>query len=127
MKVRRLVYTAVVHAYRHGGRAESGEASERRAAQGLRAARRRRRRRFRSSTSVTRTAVWVGDPVTYTVELTCAPKIDILADDLAAERLPLTGLELLGVEVERDAIAYPTGSSTACATGWSRTNPTPRH
>ena len=54
-------------------------------------------------TAVTRTAVWVGDPVTYTVELTCAPKVDILADDLAAERLPLTGLELLGVEVERDA------------------------
>ena len=55
------------------------------------------------STTVTRTAVWVGDPITYTVELTCAPKVDILADDLAAERLPLTGLELLGAEVERDA------------------------
>jgi hypothetical protein len=54
-------------------------------------------------TSVTRTAVWVGDPVTYTIELTCAPKVDILTDDLAAERLPLSGLELLGVEVERDA------------------------
>jgi hypothetical protein len=54
-------------------------------------------------TSLTRTAVWVGDPVTYMVELKCAPKVDILTDDLAAERLPLTGLELLGVEVERDA------------------------
>jgi hypothetical protein len=54
-------------------------------------------------TSVSRTAVWVGDPITYTVELTCPPKIDILTDDLAAERLPLTGLELLGSEPERDA------------------------
>ena len=54
-------------------------------------------------TSVSRTAVWVGDPIVYTVELTCAPKIDILTDDLAAERLPLTGLELLGSEPERDA------------------------
>jgi hypothetical protein len=54
-------------------------------------------------TSVSRTAVWVGDPITYTVELICAPKIDVLTDDLAAERLPLTGLELLGSEPERDA------------------------
>src|SRR5262245_20188673 len=54
-------------------------------------------------TSVNRTAVWAGDPITYTVELTCPPKIDILTDDLAAERLPLTGLELLGSEPERDA------------------------
>jgi hypothetical protein len=53
--------------------------------------------------SVDRTAVWVGDPVTYLVELRCAPKVDILADDLSAERLQLRGLELLGVEVERDA------------------------
>jgi hypothetical protein len=54
-------------------------------------------------TSVDRTAVWVGDPVTYLVELRCAPKVDLLADDLAAERLQLRGLELLGVQVERDA------------------------
>jgi hypothetical protein len=54
-------------------------------------------------TSVTRTAVWVGDPVTYLVEVECAPKVDILTDDLAAERLPLKGLNLLSVEVERDS------------------------
>jgi hypothetical protein len=52
--------------------------------------------------SVDRTAVWVGDPITYSVELRCAPKVDILTDDLSAERLQLRGLELLGVEVERD-------------------------
>ena len=52
---------------------------------------------------VDRTAVWVGDPITYFVELRCAPKVDILTDDLSAERLQLRGLELLGVEVERDA------------------------
>jgi hypothetical protein len=54
-------------------------------------------------TSVSRTAVWVGDPVTYVVEVECPPKVDILADDLAAERLQLKGLDLLSVEVERDA------------------------
>lgn len=53
-------------------------------------------------TSVSRTAVWVGDPVTYLVELYCAPKVEILTDDLAAERLPLEGLEILGLDVERD-------------------------
>ncbi len=56
-------------------------------------------------TSVDRTAVWVGDPITYVVEMRCAPKVDILADDLSAERLPLKGLELLGVEVEREVSA----------------------
>ena len=54
-------------------------------------------------TSVSRTAVWVGDPVTYVVEVECPAKVDILADDLAAERLQLKGLDLLSVEVERDA------------------------
>jgi hypothetical protein len=53
-------------------------------------------------TSVSKTAVWVGDRVTYVVEVECPPKVDILADDLAAERLTLKGLDLLGVDVERD-------------------------
>ena len=56
-------------------------------------------------TSVTKTAIWVGDPITYIVELRCAPKVDILIDDLDADRLPLKGLELLGADTERDASA----------------------
>ena len=54
-------------------------------------------------TSVTKTAVWVGDPIMYVVELRCGPKVDILTDDLEAERLALEGLELLRFDSERDA------------------------
>jgi hypothetical protein len=54
-------------------------------------------------TSVSRTAVWIGDQVTYEVEFRCAPQVDILADDVAPERLKLDGVEVLGVEIERDA------------------------
>jgi hypothetical protein len=51
--------------------------------------------------SVSRTAVWVGDRVVYTVDLRCAPTVDILADDLLKERLRVTGGELLSAEPER--------------------------
>ena len=54
-------------------------------------------------TSVSKTAVWVGDRMTYTIELQCAPQVEILADDLATERLRVAGLEILGVETQRDA------------------------
>ncbi len=54
-------------------------------------------------TSVSRTAVWVGDRVTYTVWLRCAPRVEIVADDLAADRLRTGGLEMLDVTADRDA------------------------
>lgn len=50
---------------------------------------------------VSRTAVWVGDPIDWTVELVCAPTVDVIADDLAADKLELAGLELAGSETER--------------------------
>lgn len=53
-------------------------------------------------TSVSRTAVWVGDRVTYLVEIQSGREVDILLDDLAAERLQTDGLEVLGVEIEND-------------------------
>ncbi len=56
-------------------------------------------------TWTSRTAVWVGDRVTYTVDVTCAPDVDILADDLARERLKLTGLELVSAASQRTALA----------------------
>jgi hypothetical protein len=54
-------------------------------------------------TSVSRTAVWVGDRVTYSIELRCAPQVDIVTEDLATERLKLDGLEIRDVTIDRDA------------------------
>jgi hypothetical protein len=44
---------------------------------------------------VDRTAAWVADRVTFTVEIKCAPGTDILLDDLAKEKLRLNGLEIV--------------------------------
>jgi hypothetical protein len=52
-------------------------------------------------TAVNRTAVWVGDRVTYTIEFRCAPGVDLLLDDLAKERLAITGGEIIGLESDR--------------------------
>jgi hypothetical protein len=54
-------------------------------------------------TSVSRTAVWVGDRVTYSIELRCAPQVDIVTEDLATERLNVDGLEIRDVAIDRDA------------------------
>ena len=52
-------------------------------------------------TSVSRTAVWVGDRITYTVRLICAPGVDVLLDDLLKDRLQLQGGEILDTESGR--------------------------
>lgn len=52
-------------------------------------------------TSLNRTAVWVGDPIVWTVELICAPTFDIVTDDLAADKLELVGMQLAGSNTER--------------------------
>jgi hypothetical protein len=54
-------------------------------------------------TSLDRTAVWVADPVTYSVTFTCAPGIDVLDDDMSREKLKLDGLDVTGTEAARDA------------------------
>lgn len=54
-------------------------------------------------TSVSHTAVWVGDRVTYSIELRCAPQVDIVTEDLATEHLKLDGLEVRDVAIDRDA------------------------
>ena len=45
--------------------------------------------------SVDRTAIWVADRLTYTVDIVCDRGIDILLDDLAKEKLRVNGLEIL--------------------------------
>jgi hypothetical protein len=61
--------------------------------------------------SVDRTAMWVADRVTYTIELTCKRGIDILTDDLSRDKVTLEGLDFLGSDMSRrpardDGIAY---------------------
>ena len=53
-------------------------------------------------TTLSRTAAWVGDRVIYTVEFRCAPKFDILLDDVSRERIRVDGGELLGAEAEHE-------------------------
>ena len=48
--------------------------------------------------SVDRTAVWVGDTLRYTLEFSAPPDLDVLAEDLLKERLPVKGAEVLGVQ-----------------------------
>ena len=47
--------------------------------------------------SLDRTAVWVGDRIDYTVEIVCPKGVDILADDLAKEKLKTAGLDIVGL------------------------------
>src|SRR4029079_8692069 len=45
--------------------------------------------------SVDRTAAWGADRVTYTIEIRCAPGVDVLLDDLAKEKLCVNGVEIV--------------------------------
>lgn len=60
--------------------------------------------------SVDRTALWVGDRVHYVIDVRCRPGVDIVAADLAADRLALVGLEVVSSEVDRrvdeDGVRY---------------------
>ncbi|MBI2834598.1 MAG: hypothetical protein HYX76_09270 [Acidobacteria bacterium] len=51
-------------------------------------------------TSFSRTALWVGDHVTYTIELSSAPDVGILTDDLDKAKLRLRGLEIVSADTE---------------------------
>ncbi len=51
---------------------------------------------------VDRSAIWVADRVTYTVVLTCHRGVDILTDDLSRDKLKLEGLEMVGMDSNRD-------------------------
>jgi hypothetical protein len=45
--------------------------------------------------AVDRTAIWVADRLTYSIEIVCDRGIDILLDDVAKEKLRVNGLEVL--------------------------------
>jgi hypothetical protein len=61
-------------------------------------------------TSLSRTALFTGERVTFTVEVACPPNVDVLQDDLQSERLTLDGLEV--VTSERERLAAVGGSVT---------------
>lgn len=46
-------------------------------------------------TWVDRTAIWVGDRVTYGVDIVCARGVEVLLDDLAREKLRVNGLDVV--------------------------------
>lgn len=52
-------------------------------------------------TRVSQTALWVGNVVTYTVTLMCRPGVDVLQEDLGADKLTLTGLQVVGHTLNR--------------------------
>jgi len=51
--------------------------------------------------SLDRTAMWVADRVTYTIEMTCKRGVDVVADDLSRDKLKLDGLEVIGGDTAR--------------------------
>jgi hypothetical protein len=62
-------------------------------------------------TKVDRTAIWVGDRLTYTIEITCKRGYDLVTDDLSREKLSLEGLEVVNTDTVRrtggdDVIRY---------------------
>jgi hypothetical protein len=52
-------------------------------------------------TTLSQTALWLGSVVTYTVSLTCRPDVEVLQEDLGADRLTLSGLQVIGHTVNR--------------------------
>ena len=48
-----------------------------------------------------RPAIWVADRLTYTVEIACPRGYDVLAGDLARDKLKLTGLEVVSADSSR--------------------------
>jgi hypothetical protein len=52
-------------------------------------------------TSLDRTAIWVADRVTFTIELTCKRGVDVLADDLSRDKVKTEGLEVIDGTTDR--------------------------
>ena len=46
-------------------------------------------------TSVSRTAIWVGDRILYTIDFVCPHGVDVLDEDMAREKLKLDGLDVV--------------------------------
>jgi len=56
-------------------------------------------------TSLSQTAIWIGNTVTFTVSLTCKAGVDVLQEDLGADKLTLDGLQVVGHALQRRVTA----------------------
>lgn len=81
----------------------------------------------RASSTVDRTAMWIGDRLVFTVEIVCAPGVDVLLDDVAKEKLRLNGLEVLSSDasVTTDAAERTTHVLKYVLTTYRVDNPSP--
>ena len=77
--------------------------------------------------SVDRTALWIADRVVFTVEIVCAPGVDILLDDVAKEKLRLNGLDVVSSDtaVATDAADRTTHTLRYVLTTYRVDNPSP--
>jgi hypothetical protein len=56
-------------------------------------------------TFLDRTAIWVADRVTYTIDISCKRGVDVLADDLSRDKLKTEGLEVIDAVTARRSAA----------------------
>ncbi|HEX6464634.1 MAG TPA: hypothetical protein VFZ98_09285 [Vicinamibacterales bacterium] len=56
---------------------------------------------IQATSTVDRTAIWIADRVTYSIDLLCAPGVDVLLDDLSKEKLRLNGLEFVSADTSQ--------------------------
>jgi hypothetical protein len=77
--------------------------------------------------SADRTAMWIADRVVYTVEIVCAPGVDILIDDVAKEKLRVNGLDVISsdISVATDASDRRTHHLRYVLTTYRVDNPSP--
>ena len=81
----------------------------------------------RVASSVDRTAVWIADRVVFTVDIVCAPGVDILLDDVAKEKLRVNGLDVVSSDssVATDAADRTTHRLRYVLTTYRIDNPSP--
>jgi len=60
--------------------------------------------------SITRTAVWVGDRVRFTIDIDCPRGVDVLDDDLSKDKLKVEGLDIVSSDTGR--IDHPGETTT---------------
>lgn len=80
---------------------------------------------IRVRSELSQTAAWVGDPLQFVVEIDTAPGVEVVAADLAPEKLVVEGLELGGATstVEPRADGWRTVRHAYRVTAWDTTPP----
>ena len=81
----------------------------------------------RATSSVDRTAMWIGDRIAFTIEVVCPPGVDILLDDVAKEKLRVNGLDVVSSDasVTTDANEQTRHTLRYVLTTYKIDNPSP--